>query len=248
MRMEQLKKMEERFEAMVAACDVPPQSESLKDLKHRHSYRVRDVAKEIALSLGWPEGDVVTATALGLLHDVARFQQIREFGHLRDHDSFDHGLRGAEILEEERWLEECDAHDREIILAGVRWHTAHVISPDMCPDHLPFVQLIRDADKLDILDGVADELVAAETRNGPLPPPAPALVETVLAGGLVDYVDVKTLSDMLMAWLAWVYDMNFPSARAILRQKGFMEKLIGFLPDSPEMRQLALNIDARPRE
>jgi len=238
MEKKQLLQLGDRFESFVAACDVPKESANLKDLKHRHSHRVRDFAERIARALGWAEGDVVTASALGLLHDVGRFPQVREFGHFRDHDSFDHGQRGAEILAGEGWLSDCGKAEREAIITGVALHNVHVIPEDVEKDILPFVRLIRDADKLDIMQGVFQELLARESEKGNLPPPSPVLVERAMAHKLIDYKDAHSLSDMLLSWVVWAYDFNFAPSRAILRESGMIGKIIRVLPDTPEMRRI----------
>lgn len=70
-------------------------------LKIEHTYRVSELCEIIARSLGLPEKDVDVAWLIGLLHDVGRFEQLRNFGTFNDGESIDHAVYGAKILFDE---------------------------------------------------------------------------------------------------------------------------------------------------
>lgn len=54
------------------------------EIKIEHSVRVAVDAADLARQLGWTGGDVRTARALGLLHDVGRLEQFAQFRTLVD--------------------------------------------------------------------------------------------------------------------------------------------------------------------
>ena len=64
------------------------------------------------------------------------------------------------------------------------------------------------------------------------------IVEATLAGQRVDYSCLKTLNDMRLLQLAWVYDVNFTATLRRIRQRKFLEKIIEFLPKSNEISKV----------
>ncbi|MDE7062189.1 MAG: HD domain-containing protein, partial [Lachnospiraceae bacterium] len=70
-------------------------------LKIEHTYRVSELCENIAHSLGLDEEDISLAWFLGILHDVGRFEQLKNYGTFIDAQSIDHAMYGAEILFEQ---------------------------------------------------------------------------------------------------------------------------------------------------
>ena len=66
--------------------------------KKFHSLRVKDISRVIAESLNLNKEYVDVATLIGLLHDIGRFEQEKQFHTFNDLNSFDHGNFGADIL------------------------------------------------------------------------------------------------------------------------------------------------------
>lgn len=236
-----LSDIEQRFTRFCEEMKGGPETRPLFDLKHDHTLRVRDMCVRIAEALDWPEGEVNLAAAVGLLHDVGRFPQIRDYGHIRDHDSFNHARRSMEIVQGEAWLEDCEPDEQQAILDAIDQHNRLVVDETLPALSLRLARLIRDADKLDILMRVFDDLreqAGADDRT-----PSPALVAEVLAGRAISYRDVKTFPDMLVAWLAWPYDLNYAPSRAILRESNALDKMFAFLAPVPELQQVRRNLD-----
>ena len=65
--------------------------------KFHHSYRVMEIAKEIASFLKLNEEDTYIATLAALLHDIGRFNQIKKYDTYRDQVSTDHGDEGERV-------------------------------------------------------------------------------------------------------------------------------------------------------
>ena len=60
-------------------------------LKISHSFRVMEQSRKIAQSLNLNEEQIELATLIGLLHDIARFEQMKRFGTYVDEKSIDQG-------------------------------------------------------------------------------------------------------------------------------------------------------------
>lgn len=65
--------------------------------KQLHSLRVMEISKKIAESLKLTQEEIELATLIGLLHDIARFEQYTKFETFNDLMSIDHADYGVEI-------------------------------------------------------------------------------------------------------------------------------------------------------
>ena len=75
-------------------------------LKIEHTFRVAGLCRQIAESLGMEEEEQDLAWFTGLLHDVGRFEQLKNYGTFIDADSIDHAEYGAQILFEQGKIRE----------------------------------------------------------------------------------------------------------------------------------------------
>ncbi len=210
-------------------------------LKLDHTRRVADNARTIARALGWAEDDVLLAEALGWLHDVGRFDQYAEFGHYHDATSFDHGRRGFEVVRQAPLLSPLPEPRRNVLLEGIRHHNAKAIPDSVSPLSLPFLKLIRDADKLDIYRVVAEEIDRDGFRelasmwphidlDGPV---SPGLLAEIRTQRNIDLRHIRTLADFLLLQAFWIYDLHYEPTRALIRQRRILETLETHLPSDP---------------
>ena len=118
--------------------------------KQTHSLRVMEISKQIAERLGLSQEDVELATLIGLLHDIARFEQYTRYNTFRDLESIDHGDLGAEILQKDiRKYIETDQYD-DIIIKAVKNHNKYKIEAGLTAKEELFSKIVRDVDKIDI--------------------------------------------------------------------------------------------------
>ena len=95
--------------------------------KQKHSIRVMEISKEIAQGLRLTLEEIDIATLIGLLHDIARFEQYTQYHTFKDAQSIDHGDLGVEILNKDiRKYIETDKYDETIKLA-VKNHNKYKI-------------------------------------------------------------------------------------------------------------------------
>ncbi|MBW1784911.1 MAG: HD domain-containing protein [Deltaproteobacteria bacterium] len=201
------------------------------DLKAGHTRRVCSVILDIGASLNLPIEDLCTAEAAGLLHDIGRFEQYKQYGTFVDHRSEDHAALGVKVIQKTRVLEQLGAFDSEIIMQVVGAHNRAGLPAGADERVLFFLQIVRDADKIDIWRVVTSYYRnAARQRNHALEldlPDRPYISEPVyealMKGRLVKMKDLKTLNDFKLLQMAWVYDLNFPRAFQIVRDNGYLE-------------------------
>ena len=122
--------------------------------KYTHSYRTVHQAEEIVRSLELDEEDMILASNVALLHDVARFRQWTDYKTFDDFKSFDHGDEGVKILfdEGEIYKYQIDEKDYEVISTAVRLHNKLEYDENLLSEKEKLhTKIIRDADKLDII-------------------------------------------------------------------------------------------------
>ncbi|MCP4451011.1 MAG: HD domain-containing protein [Planctomycetes bacterium] len=214
------------------------QLHELLQLKVDHSGRVAQDARALAIDLDWAPEDIPLAEALGWLHDIGRFTQFKEHRTFHDAQSFDHGERARSILQQESVLSDVSEFERLRILMGVRWHNAKHIPQDLDANVLPSVQLIRDADKLDIFHVVKkriqDDGFQAIAKmfphvkmDGPINPEVVADFQMCRSS---DFATIKSLNDFLIMALGWIYDINYAPTFQKIADRNLLSTLTDPLP------------------
>ena len=142
--------MKEEFDKYASNFDL---SNEKTNLKYKHSYRVMALSEKYAKLLKFDDYDVELAGVIGLLHDIGRFEQIKEINGYDDNKKMDHADYGAYILFHDGLIERFwkNESDYNLIEFAIRNHNKLSIS--VCSDErvLKFAKLIRDIDKLDII-------------------------------------------------------------------------------------------------
>ena len=92
--------------------------------KYEHTFRVMEISKNIAESIGLNEEQIEIATFIALFHDISRFEQYTKYKTFNDLVSFDHGDYAVEILEKSNILEEfsADGKVKDIIKKAIKNH------------------------------------------------------------------------------------------------------------------------------
>jgi hypothetical protein len=192
--------------------------------------------------------------ALGILHDTGRFSQFKEYGTFNDPGSINHGERGYQVVNDTDVLDEIEEVERLAILAGIRYHNAHKIpSNDIVPEsNIPFIKLIRDADKLDIFRVFVEEIQShhidehlrtvldADTKTLF----SEAAVNDIKNKQVVKYVNVQSSVDFHLLRLSWVFDINYEPTFNRLRDKRLFENIIDMLPKHDTLKEAIGVIEA----
>lgn len=218
----------------------------LIQMKFEHSKRVADDCRIIAAELGWSEEQSYTAGALGLLHDVSRYEQFTRYRTFLDRKSFNHGARSSVMIRTSPVAGLCTPEDLAVLLDGAGYHNRKTVPADVAATSLPFVKIIRDADKLDILSIVNTavrtnrildypEIVLGIDLNGP---PTKELVSEILESGQGSFENLRSLVDMHIIRIAWVYDVNYVATLKLMTDRGLLAELYSFIPDLPDLNEI----------
>ena len=222
------------------------------DLKIQHTLRVCDDIKTIGSQLKLEESKLILAEITALLHDIARFEQYRQFKTFNDKDSFDHAQAGYEIIKNEKILTDLDDYSQEIVLKSVRYHNRMNL-PKIKDNNIEFfVKLLRDADKLDIYKVVTDYYQLPKTKRNQTielnldnsDKITDTILDAALSGRDINYQDAIYLNDFKLLQAGWIFNINFSPTLSLIKERGYLNILRSVLPDNRKIDQLFNNIDS----
>jgi HD superfamily phosphodiesterase len=209
-------------------------------LKIEHTYRVCGLCNQIAVSAGFDENDVDIAWLMGLLHDVGRFEQLKRYGTFIDAESIDHAQFGADLLFKEGLVRDYIEDNRidDLLEKAVRFHSAYRIPDEFTEDEKRFANLLRDADKIDILKVNVDfpleeiyNVTTKELRNC-------VVTKEVLEAFYDEHAVLRSLKktpvDNVVGHISLVYELTYPISLKIVKEQGFLNKLMDFKSDLDE--------------
>ena len=207
-------------------------------IKKEHSLRVVENSLKLTEKLEWNDNDRQIAFAAALFHDIGRFRQLLEFGTFDDSKSLNHAELSVEILKENNLPVNLISEAKEIVYKTILNHNKLKVDDGLSRDELKHVNLLRDADKLDILKVLSEYYASRSnqpnhTLTWELPRGIavnPEIVNEVLAGKTVSKKYVQSEIDVKIMQLSWVYDLNYKPAFEILARNRYLETIFNTLP------------------
>jgi|SRR5208283_842893 len=216
-------------------------------LKEQHTEKVCANILSIAGEESFSPNSVMIAEAIALFHDVGRFPQYAVYRTFRDSTSVNHGQLGAELLCDAGVLKRLPVREQEIITTAVKFHNAFK-TPDLADsDSIPFLKLVRDADKLDIwrvffeyfCESPADNRPSAVGLSLPdTPEYSREVLDRIFNRQLVALSLLKTLNDFKLTLLSWVYDINFRFSLRRAVEERYIDRVAATLPQTDEIMRV----------
>lgn len=220
-----IKRAEEEFKRYVSKYDINvPQIK----MKYYHTFRVEELCGEIAISLGMNEEEINLAKLIGLLHDIARFEQYTKYKTFSDIHSIDHADFGVKILEKDNYIRKYIETDKyySIILKAIKNHNKYSIESNLDEKEEIFCKIIRDADKLDIMylgtfkNWEEKRNLLEEQRI------SSKVLEQFIEEQIIDRRYVKNDVDKVVVDIAFIFDYNFKENYKIIKQNDYINKTI----------------------
>jgi len=208
------------------------------EIKKQHCLRVSELSGKIAASLMLEKDDVALARIIGLLHDLGRFPQLLKFNSYDDSVTGDHASMGIDEIERGNVLQEVDPETARIIKVAVYQHNKPELPATLSQRELLFCRILRDADKLDILETLTSHYSnpyddVNHTMSWDLPRGrgiSDEVATVVKSGKTVTREYLKTQDDIKVMQLSWVFDLNFKASFKILANGRYVDKIYGALP------------------
>jgi hypothetical protein len=194
------------------------------------------------------------AETIALFHDIGRFEQFVRYGTYNDARSVNHCQLGLQVLRETNVLAPVDKAEREVIEKAIEYHGRKELPSDLDDQCLLFSKVIRDADKVDVLyiiteyhrhyrDYRGDFMLQTLLLELPDEPGySPEIVDGLLHGRRIDHKELRTMNDMRLLLIGWVYDVNFAATLKQIRERGFLDVLFDFLPRTCDIERVRRTI------
>lgn len=208
-------------------------------LKIEHTLRVSRLCEQIAQEIGLPQEEAELAWLLGLLHDVGRFEQLRNYGTFNDMESVNHAAYGADILFREGKVRDYISEKTEdaLLEKAIRFHNVYRLPEGLAEREKIFCCIIRDADKIDILRAniefplekiynvTTEELRQAEVSE--------EVLENFRQGRTSLRSGKRTVADSVVNQLAFAFELEYPVSLKIMVQQGYLDQMLRFESDNP---------------
>lgn len=203
-------------------------------LKIDHTYRVAAICDRIADSIGLNQEDKDTAWLLGMLHDIGRFKQIREYGTFNDSASIDHALASVQVLFEEGYIRrfiEQDGRD-DVIFMAIRHHNAFRLPRRLDERTQMFCDLIRDADKVDIfrvnVEIPLETIYGEQAAYAPYEEVTPEVMQDYMQCHCVLRANKKNSIDHIAGHASLAFELVYPISLRIACEQGYLKKLLQY--------------------
>ncbi|MEE3421082.1 MAG: HD domain-containing protein [Lachnospiraceae bacterium] len=212
-------------------------------LKIDHTYRVAEDADRISNSEDVAEEDQDIGWFLGMMHDIGRFEQLKNYHTFYDAKSVNHAAYGADILFHGGLIRTMtnDCSEDALIEKAIRLHNVFELPEGLSDRERFFCDLIRDADKVDILKVICvtpfDDIydcTLEELRWGTISEPAYA---DILQHRTVNRKTSSTYMDAYINKISFVYGLVYPESFRIVREQGYLDQLLAFESENPDTKE-----------
>lgn len=203
-------------------------------LKVKHTYEVVNKSEYIAKGLGLDEENTELAKLIGLLHDIGRFEQVKQTNDFLDDQGFDHADFGVEVLFEKNLIRDFveDSKYDEIIRKAIYNHNKYEIEEGVTEQELLHCKIIRDADKLDnfrvkeveAFENIFPSLYNAETISYEVV--SDKVYETFMNCQCVKREDRENQLDFWVSYIAFLFGLYFDVSRRFVREMGYVDILV----------------------
>lgn len=213
-------------------------------LKRDHSLRVADEMRDLSDNLRLPPGERYMSEAIGLYHDIGRYEQLKQYGTFADRHSENHAELGLREIERNGFFELVEEKTADLMKKAISYHNRKAIPEEETDGWIiHFAKMIRDADKLDILllateyyrnqDGKENKTLQLDL------PDKPEVNDTILDclnnGEICSFEHMHTLADFKLIQAGWVYDLNFRHSFKRVKERRYLNKLKETLPDEADI-------------
>lgn len=201
------------------------------ELKYQHSINVANLANRISEFVTPSKIERQLIEIASLYHDIGRFKQFATYHTFNDRISENHATLGVQVIKEHNFFADLDLETQEVLFNIIKNHNTKTVSKDLTPVELLCCNVLRDADKLDIL-----RLLSAHYKTGEynatlslgLPDKEeynPLILNQLLNASIVDVESMQSVNDFKLLNLSWVYDLNFAVSHALLFEFGYLKQI-----------------------
>ena len=204
-----------------------PNNKKIK-LKIDHIKRVAKMSKKIAEELNLNDEQIKLSEIIGLFHDIGRFRQAQLYDTFNDRMSVNHAELSVKVLFDENVINNFNIEKKyeNIIRLSVLNHNKNKIDDNLNNEELLFAKLIRYSYNLDIYYTICEydfssifwyENFDSKEINS-------LIMDDFINRHFVNYSNIKTNSDQIPIFYAYIFDFNFDFSLKFLKEQKYLEK------------------------
>lgn len=197
-------------------------------LKIEHIKRVAEISRKLAKNLNLSDEQIDLAEAIGIFHDIGRFEQVRIYDTFSDKDTVNHAELGVKILFEDNLIDDFEIEEKykKLIKIAVLNHNRDKIEDGLSEEENLFCKIIRDADKLDIFYVLCnyDFESAFWYKDFEIDEISEKILKEIYELHKLNYKDIKNNADQIAVPFAYVYDLNFDFSLKFLAEKKYLNE------------------------
>ena len=205
-------------------------------LKVEHIKRVSSMCRKIAQNLNLTEEYIRLSELIGLFHDIGRFKQAELYNTFNDRISINHAELSVKVLFDEDLINNFNVNEKykKIIRLAVLNHNKNKIDEGLTTEELLFAKIIRDADKLDIYYTICEydfksifwypDFACEQISD--------IIINDFIKYNCVDYNKIKSNSDQIPIFYAYIYDFYFGFSFNYIKENNFLEKFTDRIYDN----------------
>ena len=202
-------------------------------LKIKHTYEVVKKSEYIANGLRLDKENIELAKIIALLHDIGRFEQIKEFGEFND-KKIEHAEFGVKVLFDNGLIRKFMDENKydNIIYKAIYNHNKYKIEENLNEKELLQCKIIRDADKLDNfrvkekdkLENIFPKIYNEKTIN--YETISEKVYEEFMQHKCIKLEDRKTIIDYWICVIAFIFDLNFDISLQYVKENNYIDILV----------------------
>ena len=203
------------------------------DLKIRHTYGVVKASEYIANKLNLNNEDIELAKLIALLHDIGRFEQIRQSDSFIDNKDMDHAILGNDILFKDNLIRNFieDTKYDNIISKAILNHNKLYIEDGLNEKELLHAKIIRDADKTDnfrvkaeedfenVIDNASKDILENDVISD-------NIFNDFMNSKIIVRGDRKTYMDFWVSYIAFIFDYNYKYGLEYIKEMNYINLIV----------------------
>ena len=224
------------------------EDDRLIELKLHHTLNVLKNAEAIVKAESIL-GDVGRHSLLAALyHDIGRFPQFLKYKTFNDRESDNHGRIGVLAMRAAALPDDVSSKDWRFVRAAVGLHNARFINPATPSAIMTPTQVVRDADKLDIMRIFIDHFNNPDESSASVTFGldddqtlySPKMYQDAIESKTGNYNDIKYVNDFKLLLIGWLQDFNFISSLKIIKKRRYVDEIFKLLPKDKNIQALKL--------
>ena len=188
--------------------------------KYYHSLRVAYLMAILANKLGLPDEDVLFAFKMGLCHDLGRFYEVVRNG-VFNNKIFDHAAYSNKILYNDTFIKYMRIDEDVLFRKAIYFHNKKDINCDLNSREKLFINMLRDADKIDLL-AIRTKGRELSFKNNP----TSKVLDNYMNDLTIDIKDINGPSDSIILYLSFIKDLSFDVSFDIFMSEGYFNELL----------------------